>query len=92
MYVKLSIEMFNNCLCNFLKPGYVIEKRISTSTKFNKVVTLDANCLTYCIDNLKDKSEFTFKVYAENAIGLSPPALADKIILKTHASEFLKKC
>lgn len=67
--------------------GYVIEKRISTSSKWTKVVTLDSNCLTYCIDNLKDKSEFSFRVYAENAIGLSPPAVADKIILKTHASK-----
>lgn len=72
--------------------GYVIEKRLSTSTKWNKVVTLDAHCLKYCIDNLKEKTEFSFRVYAENSAGLSPPALVESVILKTHASTYSYNC
>lgn len=69
--------------------GYVIEKRSSKSTKWTKVVTLDTYCLQYCVDNLKEKSEYAFRVLAENAIGLSAPAAIDTIVLKTHASEFI---
>lgn len=67
--------------------GYVIEKRSSKSTKWTKSVTLDTYCLQYCVDNLKEKSECQFRVLAENAIGLSAPAVTDNIVLKTHASK-----
>jgi len=73
--------------CFYLQKGYIVEKRHTTSTKWSKIVTLDANCLLYCIDNLKEKSEFVFRVFAENAIGLSTPAITQNIILKTHASK-----
>lgn len=72
----------------FLITGYVIEKRSSKSTKWTKAVTLDTYCLQYCVDNLKEKSEYTFRVLAENAIGLSAPAVTENILLKTHASTY----
>lgn len=70
--------------------GYIVEKRLSTlssSIKWSRVVTLDTYCLRYCIDNLKEKSEYVFRVLAENAIGLSAPAETENIVLKTHASK-----
>lgn len=70
--------------------GYVVEKRLSTlssTIKWSRVVTLDTYCLRYCIDNLKEKSEYVFRVLAENAIGLSAPAETENIVLKTHASK-----
>lgn len=79
--------------------GYVVEKRlstVSTSTKWTRVVTLDTHCQHYCIDNLKDKSAYSFRVLAENAVGLSAPAITENVVLKTHASKFIvhfkKKC
>lgn len=68
--------------------GYIIEKRSSTSTKWSKVVTLDSHHMNYCISNLKEKSEFVFRVFAENSVGLSPPAVTENVILRTHASKF----
>lgn len=59
---------------------------MSTSTKWTKIVTLDTYCLNYCVDNLKEKSEYKFRVLAENSIGLSTPAVTENIKLKTHAS------
>lgn len=75
--------------------GYVVEKRLSTlssTIKWSRVVTLDTYCLRYCIDNLKEKSEYVFRVLAENAIGLSAPAETENIVLKTHASKCLVLC
>lgn len=51
------------------------------------MVTLDTYCLQYCVENLKEKSEYTFRVMAENVIGLSAPAVTENLILKTHASK-----
>lgn len=69
--------------------GYIVEKRLATLTtiKWTRVVTLDTHCLQYCIDNLKEKSEYVFRVLAENAAGLSAPATTENITLKTHASK-----
>lgn len=43
--------------------------------------------MQYCIDNLKEKSEYVFRVLAENEAGLSAPATTENVILKTHASK-----
>lgn len=76
--------------------GYVVEKRLATlssSIKWTRVVTLDTYCTQYCIDNLKEKSEYVFRVLAENEAGLSAPATTENIVLKTHASKFrLQNC
>lgn len=66
--------------------GYVIEKRLTSSQQWTKIKTLDANCLSYCVDNLKEKSELVFRVFAENVIGLSPPATSETVTLKSHAT------
>ncbi|XP_044005491.1 titin-like [Aphidius gifuensis] len=67
--------------------GYIIEKKSSTdeSSKWLKVVTLDVKEHQYCLENLKG-SEFQFRIFAENYIGLSIPSLSEKITLKTHAT------
>lgn len=70
--------------------GYIIEKKQSTSTKYSKVVTLDSNCLQYTLDNLREKSEYTFAVFAENAVGVSPPATTDSVVLNANASKYTK--
>uniref|UniRef100_A0A0K8VP60 Titin n=2 Tax=Bactrocera latifrons TaxID=174628 RepID=A0A0K8VP60_BACLA len=66
--------------------GYCIEKRSATSTKWTKVITLDAHCRQYTVDNLKEKCEYWFRVSAENAVGLGAPAVTESVALKTHAT------
>ena len=65
--------------------GYVIEKQMAGSNKWERIVTLEPSVTLYCIQNLKEKSEFFFRVTAENPMGLSAPAETDKVALKTHA-------
>lgn len=67
--------------------GYCVEKRSSTSSSWSKVVTLDAHCLQYTVDNLKEKCEYIFRVLAENGVGLGAPAVTNNVALKTHASK-----
>ncbi len=84
-------ETKNKNFLNFIqKKGYIVERGSVKSSKWTKIVTLDTHCLQYCVDNLKDKSEYTFRVLAENAVGLSAPAVTGSISLKTHASKCFK--
>jgi len=68
--------------------GYVIEKRplIGKGARWTKVVTLDATTQQYCVENLKE-SEFLFRIFAENSVGLSTPSNSEPVTLKTHASK-----
>uniref|UniRef100_A0ABL0EK17 Titin n=1 Tax=Rhodnius prolixus TaxID=13249 RepID=A0ABL0EK17_RHOPR len=66
--------------------GYVIEKQPTATSKWTKVVTLDPNVTYYSVENLKEKSEFYFRVFAENVIGLSFPTTSNLVSLKTHAT------
>lgn len=44
--------------------------------------------LSHTIENLKEKQEFVFRVFAENCIGMSTPANTQPVALKRHASKF----
>lgn len=66
--------------------GYIVEKRLEYVPKWEKVATLESFTLTYKFENLKEKSEYLFRVFAENTIGLSVPATSDVVQLRTHAS------
>lgn len=68
--------------------GYVVEKKLEYAPKWEKVATLEAFTLQYKFENLKEKSEYLFRVFAENAIGLSIAATSEIVQLRTHASKF----
>lgn len=66
----------------------MIEKQLNASNKWFKVATLDPTVTRYCVENLKEKSEYFFKIYAENCIGLSQPVETKLVSLLTHASKY----
>ena len=69
--------------------GYVIEKRLTEeSESWERVETVDASVTLYCVENLKEKSEYEFRVFAENPVGMSEEAAyTERVMLKAHASE-----
>ncbi|KAG1672005.1 Titin [Nymphon striatum] len=56
--------------------GYVIEKK-EDSSQWVTVVTTEAHVTSFTIPNLSNKYEYNFRVFAENAAGLSPPLESD---------------
>lgn len=66
--------------------SYIIEKRMVGVEKWEKVATLDASMTMHCIQNLREKSEFFFRVATENPMGVSAPVETEKVSLKTHAT------
>lgn len=46
---------------------------------------MDATTYKYCIENRKE-SELSFRIFAENSIGLSIPAVSETVTLKSHAT------
>lgn len=81
--------LFKDNIFFLITSGYIIEKKpfVGKISRWTKVVTLDATVLKHIIENLKE-SEFVFRVYAENSLGLSLPALSEPILLKSHARKF----
>lgn len=68
--------------------GYVIERRLTTEKRWEKVDSVDASVTLYCVENLREKSEYEFRVFAENPVGRSlEPAMTEQVRLKTHASK-----
>ncbi|KAJ4429601.1 hypothetical protein ANN_21787, partial [Periplaneta americana] len=72
--------------------GYIVEMRLESAKTWTKVVTLEPTITQHCIENLKEKSELFFRVYAENSMGLSPAAATEIVSLKTHASKYPSLC
>uniref|UniRef100_A0A182P3R5 Titin n=1 Tax=Anopheles epiroticus TaxID=199890 RepID=A0A182P3R5_9DIPT len=66
--------------------GYIIEKRLTTAQQWTKIKTLESNSLSYCVDNMKEKTELVFRIFAENAVGLSSPTVSESVVLKSHAT------
>ncbi|KAJ8952456.1 hypothetical protein NQ314_007532 [Rhamnusium bicolor] len=54
--------------------GYVVEKKLEFMPKWEKVYTLEAFTLEYTFENLKEKSDYQFRVFAENSVGLTVPS------------------
>lgn len=66
--------------------AYIIEKRESTKTTWNRLETLEPHVTTYTVHNLTHKKEYFFRVFAENPAGLSPPLETDKPIKLTSTA------
>jgi len=65
--------------------GYIIEKRLSTTHKWEKAATVDPSITEFTIENLKEKCEYYFRVSAENEVGAGEPAATEKVALRTSA-------
>jgi len=75
---------------SFPGAGYVIEKRLNATDKWFKAATLEPTVTQYSVENLKEKSEYFFKICAENYVGLSEPVETKLVSLLTHASECIR--
>lgn len=65
--------------------GYILEKQLATSSTWEKVATVESSVTLFQVENLKEKSEYYFRISAENEVGASEPSVTQKISLKTHA-------
>jgi len=65
--------------------GYIIEKRLSTSQSWERVETVESSVRIFTVENLKEKSEYFFRVLAENEVGAGKASETEKVCLLTHA-------
>ncbi|KAF5301261.1 hypothetical protein FQR65_LT00961 [Abscondita terminalis] len=66
--------------------GYVIEKKFEYMPTWEKVATVEEFVREYTFENLKEKTKYVFRVFAENCVGLSSPATTSTVHLLTHAT------
>merc|ERR1712112_615054 len=48
--------------------------------------TVESSVRIYTVENLNEKSEFYFRISAENEVGVGEGSVTDKVSLKTHAT------
>ncbi len=66
--------------------GYIVEKqRSSARGPWERAATLDSTVTLFVVENLKERSEYKFRVSAENEVGSGEPAETPRVGLRTHA-------
>ena len=68
--------------------GYYIEMREAPKSSWQRVTTVSPDITSYCVQNVKEKKDYFFKIYAENTVGRSDALVSDGVTIK---SEFGKK-
>ena len=67
---------------------YYIEMREAPKSSWQRVTTVDVDVTSYCVQNLKVKKEYFFKIYAENKVGRSDALVSEGV---TITSQFGKQ-
>jgi len=65
---------------------YIIHRRLSSRSSWEKVETLSSSVTVFTVENLVQKSQYYFRVSAENSIGVGEPAETQKVSLKANAT------
>lgn len=69
--------------------GYIVEKKASASRFWSKVEKVSPNTLTLCVTGLEEKTEYLFRVIAENKAGESEPLeTKDATLAKSPFSKY----
>lgn len=63
--------------------GYYIEMREAPKSSWNRVATVEPNITSYCVQRLKEKLEYFFRVYAENKVGRSEALVSESVTIKS---------
>lgn len=63
--------------------GYYIEMREAPKSSWNRVTTVEPGVTTYCVQRLKEKQEYFFRVFAENKVGKSDALVSESVTVKS---------
>ncbi|CAH0745798.1 unnamed protein product, partial [Diatraea saccharalis] len=66
--------------------NYIVEYKTVKGKSWTKVVTVGGAARDYRVENIREKDELVFRVSAENAVGVSLPALSQTVRLEKHAT------
>lgn len=69
---------------------YILEAKEVRRATWSKVTKVRPDITSYCAQDLKEKQEYVFRVFAENEIGRSEPLVSDSVLLKSPYGKFQK--
>lgn len=71
---------------------YSIERCDLKTKEWTKVADVEKDVRSYCIQKLKEDSEYMFRITAANPIGPSEPTESAHLTLRMGTSKFFRKC
>ena len=63
--------------------GYYIEMREAPKSSWQRVTTVNPDITSYYVQNLKEKKDYSFKIFAENKVGRSDALVSEEITIKS---------
>lgn len=70
--------------------GYNVEKKDMNRADFLYVASVEANVKKYKVTRLFENTDYLFRVFAENQVGVGSPAILDKpVTAKLPFSKFI---
>ena len=67
--------------------AYILERRETWKMTWSPLTTVKPDISSYCVQNLKEGTEYFFRVIAENAVGKSEPLDSDGVVPKSPYGE-----
>lgn len=64
--------------------GYYIENREASKSTWTRVTTVNPDITSYCVQRLKERQEYFFRVFAENKVGRSDALVSDGVTVKSQ--------
>ena len=62
---------------------YILEAKEAKRASWSKVAKVKPDINSYCVQDLKEKQEYVFRVFAENDVGRSEPLVSETVFLKS---------
>ena len=62
--------------------------REAPKSSWQRVTTVNADITSYCVQNVKEKKEYFFKIYAENKVGRSDSLVSEGVTIKSQFGRY----
>jgi len=68
--------------------GYYVEMREAPKSTWSRCTSTTADITSYCVQRLKERQEYFFRVFAENKVGRSDALVSDGVTIKSDIGKW----
>lgn len=68
--------------------GYTLEIRESSKTSWSPMAIVKPDITSYCVQKLKERLEYFFRIFAENKVGKSDALVSEGVTVKSPFGKY----